>query len=420
MAVSQRVRFEVLKRDGFRCVYCGATANDAQLHVDHIIPSSRGGSDDPANLVTSCDRCNLGKSNVHLHESHPSMVPLDEAVSRAEDAAALANAQADRARMVDAMVGRAMEMWSHIVGGRTPRTVEGALPRLVIEESPEHLAQGMEAVARKRDLTYSGKARYFFGVLRRLREQREAESLTIEERHRRRQQLHEKGIDAYNRGAYEEAASHLLASRNLAFDVQAAFMEGLACFEVGWFDRALHLFQRTADSAAKWESLFNAALCAERLGSADLAISLATQVAIGASDQPRLMRTAADIVGRLVREEAEAADRAQRAADEAADRQRRWSELRARTSRMKAEGRTLKEDVFDAVRASVAASDSAVVSAIARSEDLVRVQALWGATPSAVAGYVGQALAHLGWKRVGWTSGRHRSRLWAPLGDEEE
>lgn len=62
--VNASMRYDVLKRDGFRCVICGATAKDgAQLHVDHIVPVSRGGKTEMRNLRTLCMQCNLGKSN---------------------------------------------------------------------------------------------------------------------------------------------------------------------------------------------------------------------------------------------------------------------------------------------------------------------------------------------------------------------
>lgn len=64
--IKKSTRFAILRRDGFRCVYCGATANDQKLHVDHIHPKSKGGTDDPSNLATSCEACNLGKSNRHI------------------------------------------------------------------------------------------------------------------------------------------------------------------------------------------------------------------------------------------------------------------------------------------------------------------------------------------------------------------
>ena len=57
------VKVDVLKRDNFRCVYCGVTSKNAELQVDHIIPFSKGGSNDPSNLQTLCKECNQGKSD---------------------------------------------------------------------------------------------------------------------------------------------------------------------------------------------------------------------------------------------------------------------------------------------------------------------------------------------------------------------
>ena len=63
MAVSKRLRYEILRRDNHACRYCGATAPGAKLNVDHVIPQSLGGSDKPDNLVTSCTDCNAGKTS---------------------------------------------------------------------------------------------------------------------------------------------------------------------------------------------------------------------------------------------------------------------------------------------------------------------------------------------------------------------
>lgn len=62
MAVSRRLRFEILKRDNHTCRYCGASAPETTLHVDHVTPVALGGSDDPSNLVAACKDCNLGKA----------------------------------------------------------------------------------------------------------------------------------------------------------------------------------------------------------------------------------------------------------------------------------------------------------------------------------------------------------------------
>lgn len=63
MAVSQRLRYEILRRDNHACRYCGATAPGVKLNVDHVIPTSLGGSDKPDNLVSACAECNGGKTS---------------------------------------------------------------------------------------------------------------------------------------------------------------------------------------------------------------------------------------------------------------------------------------------------------------------------------------------------------------------
>jgi hypothetical protein len=61
-SLPKRLRFEVFKRDSFKCQYCGASAPDVLLHVDHIHPLAGGGEpNDITNLITACDTCNLGK-----------------------------------------------------------------------------------------------------------------------------------------------------------------------------------------------------------------------------------------------------------------------------------------------------------------------------------------------------------------------
>jgi DNA-directed RNA polymerase subunit RPC12/RpoP len=64
--ISTRTRFEVFKRDGYLCQYCGDHPPQTILHVDHIVPVKDGGSNDLENLITSCITCNLGKSSNHL------------------------------------------------------------------------------------------------------------------------------------------------------------------------------------------------------------------------------------------------------------------------------------------------------------------------------------------------------------------
>ena len=66
--LSKKMRFEVFKRDSFTCQYCGASAPEAILEVDHIVPVAKGGTNDILNLVTSCRDCNRGKSARELSD----------------------------------------------------------------------------------------------------------------------------------------------------------------------------------------------------------------------------------------------------------------------------------------------------------------------------------------------------------------
>lgn len=57
-AAYQAARLRVLRRDSYRCAYCGGPATTA----DHVIPVSRGGSSDDRNLVAACMACNVGRA----------------------------------------------------------------------------------------------------------------------------------------------------------------------------------------------------------------------------------------------------------------------------------------------------------------------------------------------------------------------
>src|SRR5690606_31343562 len=61
-----KLRRDVIRRDGKRCRYCGST--DGPFHIDHLVPVSRGGSDEPSNLTVSCRSCNLSKCSLTASE----------------------------------------------------------------------------------------------------------------------------------------------------------------------------------------------------------------------------------------------------------------------------------------------------------------------------------------------------------------
>ena len=69
---SWRLRFLVNRRDRFTCCACGrspATHPGVVLHVDHIVPWSKGGETACANLQTLCEVCNIGKGSLPMHQN---------------------------------------------------------------------------------------------------------------------------------------------------------------------------------------------------------------------------------------------------------------------------------------------------------------------------------------------------------------
>lgn len=77
MSVSKRLRFEIFRRDHHACRYCGATASDTKLTIDHVVPTALGGTDEPSNLVTACKDCNAGKTSSVPNTWHLADVSTD-------------------------------------------------------------------------------------------------------------------------------------------------------------------------------------------------------------------------------------------------------------------------------------------------------------------------------------------------------
>ncbi len=64
--IPKSVRVSVLNRDNYKCVFCGRSSKKVELEVDHIVPFSKGGSNDISNLQTLCFDCNRGKGARYL------------------------------------------------------------------------------------------------------------------------------------------------------------------------------------------------------------------------------------------------------------------------------------------------------------------------------------------------------------------
>ena len=65
-------RKNILKRDGYRCMYCGQS--DGPMTIDHVIPKKLGGEDTWENLVCACTRCNHKKGDRTLEQANMKLI----------------------------------------------------------------------------------------------------------------------------------------------------------------------------------------------------------------------------------------------------------------------------------------------------------------------------------------------------------
>lgn len=173
-SMSKTTRFEVFKRDGFTCQYCGAHPPQVKLEVDHIVPLAEDGLDEFDNYITACFPCNRGKGARSL-EAIPQ--PLsDKAVEVSEREEQLrgyhAVIQARRDR-IEADVERVNEVYERFAAGYTLSESSKVSVRNFIEKLDVfQVIEAME-IAGNRWITQDSKIfRYFCGICwNRIREQ---------------------------------------------------------------------------------------------------------------------------------------------------------------------------------------------------------------------------------------------------------
>jgi hypothetical protein len=92
--ISLSLRFSVYERDDRTCQYCGRSAPEVELQVDHVHPVSLGGTNRIDNLLTACRDCNIGKGARDPGLSMPRRpnTILESAFEAREDARYWANA----------------------------------------------------------------------------------------------------------------------------------------------------------------------------------------------------------------------------------------------------------------------------------------------------------------------------------------
>lgn len=166
--LSKRTRFEIFKRDGFKCFYCGATPTDSPMHVDHVQAVANGGTNEPHNLITACQSCNGGKSSVPLEQRRYQGKATEADREHLEQ---LKEFMAIQREMVDAkseIADEALSHWERICG-EVPHALPARIVRMVSEFGLSKLVEAFERVESKRIYNSTEKLKYLHGVLKGMR-----------------------------------------------------------------------------------------------------------------------------------------------------------------------------------------------------------------------------------------------------------
>lgn len=168
MAVSKRLRYEVLRRDEFTCRYCGRAAPDVLLAVDHVIPRSLGGTDEPGNLVAACVDCNSGKAA--SNPDAPLVAEVDEKATQWAQAMRVAierrGAELEKDRERTAAFEAEWTAWAS-KGGEIPRDANwrnSVLRFLAAGLTDDFLIQAIHTAVGNSRVPPSETWRYFCGI----------------------------------------------------------------------------------------------------------------------------------------------------------------------------------------------------------------------------------------------------------------
>jgi 5-methylcytosine-specific restriction endonuclease McrA len=123
-SLSKKLRFEVFKRDKFRCQYCGRPSPEVVLLVvDHVEPVSKGGTDDILNLITSCEDCNSGKGAVRLSDGaalEKTRAQLELLEEKRQQLEMLIQWKKGLSDIKQEAADKAADFWSELAPGLTP------------------------------------------------------------------------------------------------------------------------------------------------------------------------------------------------------------------------------------------------------------------------------------------------------------
>jgi hypothetical protein len=167
LPLSKKLRFEVFKRDGFKCQYCGGHPPGKILEVDHIDPVVNGGSNDETNLITACFDCNRGKGARSLSDVPRALSARASEIAEREEQIAGYEAvmRASRARIEkDAMaVLDEIEKWFPKMDG-IPQKDFLSIKNFIVRLGRDRVLDAIEISMHKGPDSYNRWFKYFCGV----------------------------------------------------------------------------------------------------------------------------------------------------------------------------------------------------------------------------------------------------------------
>lgn len=164
--MNKKLRFEVFKRDRFICKYCGKKPGETILEVDHIIPRSKGGTDEIENLLTSCFDCNRGKGKRMLNELTAEMQKNAELLKeKKEQLEAFYKYQKDIGKIIDKPVSILSEYWSELTNDEYSLSAKGkiSLKYFLKTFSIQEIKEAMDISTKIDDI--ESRFKYFCGIM---------------------------------------------------------------------------------------------------------------------------------------------------------------------------------------------------------------------------------------------------------------
>lgn len=179
--ITKRLRFEILRRDNNACRYCGATAPDVELVVDHVLPVALGGQTVAENLAAACKDCNSGKTSTSPDEHTVAQVN-DNAIQWSQAIAQAAAQREARDTAAETFLEYIADEWAFRSPWHYPMPDDWRSSLLSYRNRGLPLTdfdRAIDIALTRRDIAKSARWRYFCGVLNNFTEELEVAAREI-------------------------------------------------------------------------------------------------------------------------------------------------------------------------------------------------------------------------------------------------